>query len=128
MKKKFPIIIVYFLIGIIFAAFISYSAVREAYRNKKIEVEVEALQQEAKRIQIENDSLSKKIAYFETPEFQEKIAKEKLNLQKPDENVVVVKPSIEKEQTPDLEQKNEQSEVLQIPIYKKWLNFFFKYN
>jgi len=121
-------IIVYFVIGVFFASIISYSAVREAYRNRKIETDVESLQQEAKRIQNENDNLSKTIAFLETPQYQEKTAKQKLNMQKPDENVIVVKPGMEQPKIVTSPENNEKKFLPEIPNYVKWLNFFFKYN
>lgn len=93
MKNKFSFAIVLFVIGFVLAALISVRAFQEAYRSRKIEAEVELLKRDAERVQKENDELSQRIAYLQTPEFQEKIAKEKLNLQKPDENVVVISPS-----------------------------------
>ena len=51
MKKKFPVIILYFVIGVFFAGIISYSAVREAYRNRKIEADISKLNQEKEKIQ-----------------------------------------------------------------------------
>ena len=127
MKKKFSAVLFIFLAGIILAGSISYSAVREAYRNRKIENDIEQLQQEAKRIQTENNDLSSRIAYYETPEFQEKIAKEKLNLQKNDEKVVVVRPSIGKQE----QVAGPSDEIIEVdqemPNFIKWWNFFFKY-
>jgi cell division protein FtsL len=126
-KKKFSFVAVFFIAGIVLAVFISVSAVREAYRSKTIEKEVESLRQEAQRIQSENEAMTQRIAYFETAQFQEKIAKEKLNLQKPDENVVVVKPGVgeqvqlEKVQDEVLQDTEEQSN------YLKWWDSFFKY-
>lgn len=127
-KKKFSFVIIFFIAGIILAIFISSSAVREAYRSRKIEKEVEELRQEAKRIQNENEQLTERIAYFETPEFQEKIAKEKLNLQKPDENVVVVRQSSKKEDVKTEQQIEIDGDLHDIPNYLKWWNFFFKYD
>ena len=121
-------IVVYFTIGVFFAGFISYSAVMEAYRNKKIEKNVKDLQQQAKTIQNENNALSKTIDYLGSQENIEKTAKEKLNMQKPDENVVVVKASLAKPQ-PEITQENSVEVVLpKVPNYKKWINFFFKYS
>jgi cell division protein FtsL len=126
-KKKFSFVAVFFIAGIVLAVFISVSAVREAYRSKTIEKEVESLRQEAQRIQSENEAMTQRIAYFETAQFQEKIAKEKLNLQKPDENVVVVKPGVgeqvqlEKVQNEVLQDAEEQSN------YLKWWDSFFRY-
>lgn len=127
-KKKFSFVVIFFVAGIAAAIFISSSAVREAYRSKTIEKEVENLKQEALRIQSENKDLTERVAYFETPEFQEKVAKEKLNLQKPDETVVVVKKGIkqgEQEKNEQVAIENDQSSVQN---YQKWWNFFFKYN
>ena len=121
-------IVVYFTIGVFFAGFISYSAVMEAYRNKKIEKNVKDLQQQAKTIQNENNALSKTIDYLGSQENIEKTAKEKLNMQKPDENVVVVKASLSNSQ-PEITQENSVEVVLpKVPNYKKWINFFFKYS
>lgn len=126
-KKKFSFVVVFFIIGIAGALFISSNAFKEAYRSRTIEKEVERLKKEAEKVQNENKQLADRIAYFETPEFQERVAKEKLNLQKNDETVVVVKEAAQQE-----EQKNENDFVVadendSIPNYIKWWNFFFKY-
>lgn len=127
MKKKFSFVVIFFIAGIFLAVFISTSAVREAYRSNTIEKEVEGLKQEAQRIQNENDAMTQRIAYFETPEFQEKIAKEKLNLQKPDENVIVVKSGVgEKAQVAGVQDEIIVDENVD-PNYLKWWNSFFKY-
>lgn len=128
MKKKISFFAFFFIVGIALAAFISTSAVREAYRNRKIEKEVENLKEEARRIQSENDSLSQRIAYFETSQFQEKIAKEKLNLQKPDENVVVVKPDVKPEPQVAGSQDEAVGDEKKVVNYVKWWNLFFKYD
>jgi cell division protein FtsL len=127
MKKKFSFAVIFFIAGVTLAVFITVSAVRESYRSRTIEQEVENLKQEAQRIENENKELTDKIAYLETPEFQEKIAKEKLNMQKQDESVIVVKPGVDKQSqvsgAPDETVQPEQS----VENYQKWWNFFFKY-
>ncbi len=128
MKKKFPIIILYFVIGVVFASIVSYSAVREAYRNRKIETDVENLRQQAKKIQNENDTLSKTIAYLDSQDNIRKTAKQKLNMQEPDESVVVVKSGIAQDQPVIATEGSEKKTLPEIPNYLKWLNFFFKYN
>lgn len=128
MKKKFSFVVIFFIAGIILAGTISTSAFREAYRSRKIQKEVEDLKAQAQKVQSENEALSQRIAYFQTAEFQEKIAKEKLNLQRPDENVVVVKPTmIEQPQVQGLQVENIAVEE-SIPNYMKWWNLFFKYD
>lgn len=120
--------VIFFIAGIILAATISTSAFREAYRSRKIQKEVEDLKAQAQHVQNENDALRQRIAYFQTPEFQEKIAKEKLNLQKPDENVVIVKPVVEQQEKVAGASVEIVSAQIEAPNYIKWWNFFFKYN
>lgn len=127
MNKKFSFVAIFFIAGIVLAVTISTKAFQEAYRGRKIQKEVEDLKAQAQKVQNENEALKQRIAYFQTPEFQEKVAKEKLNLQRPDENVVVVKPSVENQQQNE-KQSEEIVEIKQdIPNYMKWWNFFFKY-
>lgn len=121
-------IVAYFAIGVFFAGLISYSAFREAYRNRKIESYIQDLNQEKEKIQKENNALSKSIAFFETSQYQEKTAKQKLNMQKTDENVVVVKPTTEQEMADVAKEVKDENIAPEDPNYKKWWNFFFKYN
>jgi cell division protein FtsL len=128
MKKKFSFVVIFFIAGIALAVFISSSAVREAYRSRKIENEVNDLKQEAQHIQNENEDLKARISYFQTPEFQEKVAKEKLNLQKSDENVVVVKLGAEQQAPAVADNGGDDGAGQQMPNYLKWWNSFFKYD
>lgn len=126
-KKKFSFVVIFFIAGIAVAVFISSSAFREAYRSRTIEKEVESLKQDAQRVQNDNKELSERIAYFETPQFQEKVAKEKLNLQNPEENVVVVKPSVKQIEQKSADQVAVADDGQDVPNYRKWWDFFFKY-
>lgn len=124
--KKISFAIIFFIAGIVLAAVISSSAVRQAYRSKKIENEVLALQEEARRIQNENETISQRIEYYSTPQFIERVSKDKMNLQKPDENVIVVNQrqvagaSDEKEtEGPILAEEKDR------PNYLKWWKLFF---
>jgi uncharacterized protein YlxW (UPF0749 family) len=73
MKKKFSFTIIFFIVGVFLAITISSSAIKEAYRNRKIEKEVEQLKQEAQHIQNENKTIQQRIGYYSTPQFVEKI-------------------------------------------------------
>ena len=110
--------------------FISLKAFKEMQRKKQIEKEISDLKAEAEKVRKDNQDLTDKITYFESPEFQEWEAKRKLNFQKPDENVVIVKPSPSKADesggSADQAQQGTQS-LKDIPNYIKWWNQFFKY-
>lgn len=127
MKRAISFSIVVFVAGVIVAAFVSYSAVKESKRNKDIDVLISSLEEEKARISLENNSLKDKIAYLETNDFQEKIAREKLNMQRTDEKVAVVKTS------PQVETQNVESSQEQVvqednrKNYAKWYEHFFAY-
>jgi len=131
MAKKSRILLTGIFIagGLTLIAGVSYKALKEASRNRNIEKEIQVLQAKAEKIRKDNKSLSEKISYLETDEFQEIEAKEKLNFQKKDEKVVVVRPS----PSQDTEEENKKEEKKDIETeedfdnYKKWWNFFFKY-
>lgn len=129
MKRKISLPIFFFIAGIIFTGTVITRATQEAYRSRKIEKEIEALKQEAQRVQNENDIIRKQIEYYNTPQFVEKVSKDKISKQKPDENVVMVnQKDVEQEpQAADTQKENSQTES-EIPEYVKWWNFFFKYN
>lgn len=111
--------------------FVLISVVKETYKKNQIQKEISKLQEEAQKINKENSEIREKIAYFESREYQEKEAKDKLGLQNPDEKVIIVTPSVEKitgENVP-INENNAPRFVLkeELPIYKKWWNYFFKY-
>lgn len=128
MKRKFSSAIFLFIIGIIIALTVSTIAIKEAYRGRKIEKEISDLKQQAERIQNDNRTFQNQIDYYNTPEFIEKVSKDKINLQKTDEQVVIINQNkaetiqAENQQNQETEESNNESN------YKKWWYFFFKYN
>lgn len=127
--KKIIVSSIFVSAGLAIAVVVSFRATKEAGRNNKIEEEVAVLQREAEKIRKDNQNLEERIAYFETQEFQEREAKEKLNFQKEGEKVVVVRPSPFQETGQEASVKGvESSRVeMEIPNYNKWWNHFFKY-
>lgn len=110
------------------AAFFSVVIYKEFFRKKQIETEIEKLQAEAMRIEKQNSDIKERIAYLESADYKEREAKDKLNLQSPDENVVVVKQGVSKaEQKMGVEESAAVIPVGQTPNYLKWWNYFFKH-
>jgi len=119
----------FLLLGLIILAYVAYSASKVIYKKNQIQKEISALEEEAARIEKNNLDLKEKIAYFESRDFQEKEVRDKLSFQNPDENMVIVKPGLsgrEKSEVANMAQKND-IEAEDIPIYKKWWSYFFKY-
>ena len=107
---------------------ISVSIYKQVLKEKEIQKEIDKLKQEAESINRENFQIQDKISYFESKDYQEKEAKDKLNLQNPDEKVVMVKPSISEQAKPvPEEQPAAKTTATSIPNYLKWWNYFFKY-
>lgn len=117
------------LAGIVALVFIVLAIYKETYRKKQIQREISNLQEEAKKIQGDNLHLADKLAYLEGKDYQEKEIRDKLNLQSPDENVVIIKPSPSEkviEKKPTINQSN-QEVIVKITNAEKWWDYFFKY-
>lgn len=112
------------LLGVIF-----FALVKETYRKRQVLDEISQLQEEAARIEKENSEIREKLAYFDSRDFKEKEAKDKLNLQDPGENLLVIKPSLSKEASLGSEEDKTEvrQEISRSSNPQKWLDYFFKY-
>ena len=113
-------------LGFLAIVFVAIAVSKEVYQKNKIEAEIKKLREEAEKVIKENSQLQERISYFETPDYQEREAKDKLGLQKPDENVVVIKPGINKG-TPEEESVSPPvpDNSPKVPNPQKWWNYFF---
>lgn len=127
MKRSISIPIILFLVGISVAAFVAYAAYKEVGRNKEIEELISSLNNEKQKIENENNDLKEKIAYLETVQYPEKVAKEKLNMQNPDEKVAIIKTRQQQESQQEEEVVNVTDEEDKRPNYIKWYQHFFAY-
>jgi cell division protein FtsL len=134
LKEKFKMssffVKFFLLLAFVALVFIFISIFKETYRKNQVKKEITDLQEEAQRISKDNADIKEKIAYLESPEYQIKEAKDKLGLQNPEENVIVVKPNVEKEpEANSLENENSENipQIEETPNCLKWWNYFFKY-
>jgi cell division protein FtsB len=114
------------IISLVLAFWIANSTWKEMGRSNRIQEEIASLRSEAERTQKDNTLLQEKIRYFQTDEFQSQEARNKLNYQSPDEQTVVIKPSMRVEN----EKPQEATPVYQrpqnfSPNYEKWWQQFF---
>lgn len=98
----------------LFVLILLFAGIAKITIQKYIEVKgaKDALDKEQKTIQEKEDknkSLEEKLKYFQSKEYIENVAKEKLNLVKPGEKLIYVLPKEEKEQK-EAEQKEQQKE------------------
>ncbi len=117
------------LVCLVIISFITFAITKESSRRKQIQNEISALQKEAEKISGENTDIRDKIAYLQSKDYQEREARDKLNLQNPDETLVVIKPNTVKEAVVPKEEASKPPESLPDPApnYIKWWNYFFQY-
>jgi len=114
-------------LGCVAVVFIFLAISRETYRKRQVQREIAKLEEEARRIQGDNMRLSDKIAYLEGRDYQEKEIRDKLNLQDPKENVVIIDSGLTPK-TALLEPALADQELLiKQSNSQKWWNYFFKY-
>ena len=99
--------------------FVMVFAAKILYQKYQIDREIANLQKQADKIKQDNNQLSYLIQYFSTEQYQEKEAREKLNLQKEGEHVVVLPNGS------NMDESNAQINQNQSNI-KKWFDYFFK--
>lgn len=95
---------------------------RVYFQKRAIDIEIAKLVAQADKIEKDNQQLGSLIKYFATPQYQEKQAREKLNLKKDGEYVVAL---------PELDTAESTEKTLQptkTENLKSWLNYFFHAN
>lgn len=87
---------IFSIFGAVILFFISISLGKEVYRKYQIQKEINLMQEQVKKLEGSNNDLNKLIEYFKSDAFLETEARKKLNLQKPDEKVVIFTDKVEK--------------------------------
>ncbi|MBI1833926.1 MAG: septum formation initiator family protein [Candidatus Andersenbacteria bacterium] len=109
-------------IASVFVFFILLSLAQELNRQWQVEREVQRLEREVKQMQATTVELQNLNQYFQTDDFQERLAREKLNFRAPGEQVVLI-PEQELRSEKDTSPVDEESADLSIP--RKWWEAFF---
>ncbi len=121
-KKVFSFLVVLLLLAILF--FIVYKLLGQVRKKNEIDKEIGQLEKEIKHLNQENDELEGLVNYLETDSFKEREAKDKLNLIKEGEKLILVKENKSK----DEEIKKEPKKPEVISRYSKphwWWYYFF---
>ncbi len=113
LKSKMATIVLSGLLLVVL--FVTARLLSEKYQ---VDKQISELQARADRIRGENQQLSDLVKYLNTPQYQEKEAREKLNLKKDGEYVV----GLPKDQPDDQTQTAE----AQQSNPRKWFDYFFK--
>lgn len=93
----------------------------ELYMQKRdVDSEVAKLTAQSTKLSTDNKQLSELIKYMDTPEYKEREAREKLNLKRPGEEVVVLPDSDSSGMVAGASQDSESNP-------SKWFSYFFKH-
>jgi len=117
----------FFLAGLAVLVMIGISLGKETYRKRQIQKEIGNLQTEIQKVSQENSDLGNLISYLSSQEFQEKEAREKLNLQKDDEKMIVLRKDVVPQNGEQANRDAKNAEALEDKTsnWKKWLELFF---
>lgn len=111
----------FILASVLIVIFLGTNLGKEFYRKYQIQKEIDSLKEDINSLEGNNYKLSQLIEYCETNEYKEAQARERFNLGKEGENLVVmVEPSSSDD---EIEKKVDDGEEL--PNYIKWWNYFF---
>jgi len=114
-KAHIPLFPLVAIVGLLVTIFgLSQSVVRLMGRKSLLK----AKQEELVRLQKEQENLQNRLTIAQTPEFIEKEAREKLNLGKAGETIILV-------ESGDMQAQIQNKETTAVPNWKKWWNLFF---
>jgi cell division protein FtsB len=98
--------------------FVVILAARVFIKKQQIDSQIAKLEDQMERIKQNNDQLTSLIKYYQTPQYQEQQAREKLNLKKDGEYVVGLP-------NPDELGLARADDAAQVSNAKQWFNYFF---
>jgi len=115
------------ILAFVILGLFGYSTSKEIAKKKAVQKEISSLQEQADNIKKENMALGDRISYLGSKDYQEMQAKDKLNLQSPGENVVIITPGSSSGKSTDSNvDSGENNSASQTPNFKKWWNYFFQ--
>lgn len=114
MKNVWTKIFIVLLVGYLF-----FAVGRVIYQSYQVNGEIENLKKEIENLREQNNQYREKILYYQSPSYRERIARERMGLQKPGEEVIVILP----EEKPKEDEEKKMTDNL--PNYIKWWNYFF---
>lgn len=126
-KKTSWISRIVIFLGLVLLVLIAFATYKESNQKKQVQDQINSLKAEADQIASENMTLNDKIGYLGSKDYQEKEAKDIFNLRGPEENVVVIKPTLTKVvESSDSPETNGKKLIINTSNIQKWWDYFFK--
>jgi len=113
MRKSKAIKIIIAVIGLI----LIFNLSRDILRLIKASDQIRQAEQRVKDLESQQQQLMEKKEYFESAEFVEEEARNKLNMARPGETIVIL--------PPNNGVAADKGELIQLPNWKKWWRLFF---
>lgn len=126
-KKNLKLIILnsplWLIAGFIVFIFIFSAFLKITWQKMEIQGQIDKLKNEAERLEADNKDLTGYLDYFASESFKEREMRLKLNLQKPDERVIIIsrEENKSKEEVPVL--ADDKTQILS--NINEWWNYFF---
>jgi len=140
--KKFFTSKIFLFFALLILIWVSICAVKAIYKSYRLRKEIENLKSEISKVEKGNKELDNLLQYLKNKDFLEKEVREKLNLKKEGESVVIVQPSSDlKDFNLDMASNQDSGFSSQADIrqdqsskqasieesnWKKWWNYFFE--
>lgn len=115
-KKSVRLLIIFIFLAIL------YSLGRQIYNTFQSAKRIDMAVEELSKLQQKNTELKKKLAEAQTIGFMEKIARDKLNMSRDNETVMVIAQS----QIDNILNAGKKVEEIKLPNWQGWLRLFFK--
>lgn len=114
---------VWLVVGFIIFVFSFSAFLRITMARMEIQGQIDKLKSEAERLETDNRDLTGYLDYFASESFKEREMRLKLNLQKPDERVIIISREESKAKAEIPIPEDEKAQV--ISNIKKWWEYFF---
>ena len=106
--------------------FFSVNLVREIINRQDLQKEIDKLQADIDNIESRNDELGNLMEYFKSIDFVEEVARTKLNLRKPGENIIIVPEEGDNTETDNQLSAFIKTDIKTLSNPQRWWSYFFK--
>jgi len=127
-KKNFKLMILnspfWLVIGFIIFIFAFSAFLKITWQKIEIQGQIDKLKKEAERLETDNKYLIDSLDFFASESFKEREMRLKLNLQKPDERVIIISRDENRSKEEIPASADDKSQML--ANIKKWREYFFR--
>jgi cell division protein FtsB len=126
MRKLFDFTRLAFWIGLGIIIYMFAILTNETGKNYNLRAKTDDLDNQINQLQSQIEELGYKVTYYQTSNYKEKVARDKLGMQKPGEQVVIVQKADTVEQlqsTEQVELKTKEQIEAEKPHWQQWREF-----